>query len=101
MIVDDLIESYLSSTYYLPYNGLLLQLKSSNNKGNSYLIEEIYCPSISIPSWFSRNFSFWDKDKGLEITEPDIYKRRLDMNGTAVQAFYDVSQRKKFFIIKK
>ena len=88
LIVDDFDESNLNSKeYYIPYNSELLILK---NKRDDFFIEEYYHPSWSSIYCFNRHFGIWKQDKGLEIFEHDIYKRRLDMEGTVLSAHLHV-----------
>lgn len=83
--MNDFNEFYKSlNDYYIPYNTQLLILKSSTNAEDNYSIEEFYYPSAVIHSWFERHFGIWEKDKGLEIFERDMYKRRIDMNETVL-----------------
>lgn len=81
--MDDFNESYLNTgECYIPYNSQLLILKTSIEKGSNYFIKEFYHPSITSISSFKRHFGIWMEKTGLEIFEPDIYQRRLDMNRT-------------------
>lgn len=66
---------------YIPYNCQLLILEEGRNKVSH--ISEIYNPSIFSPNKFKRNFGMWSEDKGLQVFETDLYKRRLNMNMTS------------------
>lgn len=56
------------------------------NEIGTYLIDEIYQPAKWSPAPFAQHFGIWKENQGLEISEPDFYKRRWDMNGTVLNA---------------
>lgn len=68
----------------------MLVLHSSTDAKNNYLIKEFYHPSVLSNSSFENDFGIWGKDKGLKIFERDMYKRRMDMNGTMLGAYFEV-----------
>lgn len=78
----------------MAFNSLVLIIK--NNTNDSFLIEELYSPSVHSNDTFYRHFGFWEDKKGLEIFEPDIYQRRLDMNNTILVVLYPVNNLLKF-----
>lgn len=50
--------------------------------GNSYHIYEIYHPRIRAETIFETYFAAWTSEKGLEVTEQNFYRRRMNFNGT-------------------
>lgn len=68
--------------FNIPYNTQLL-ISEDVNKDFS-CISEIYHPRIYSPVMFTRHFGTWSENKGIEIPEKDLYKRRFDMNETEI-----------------
>lgn len=92
-----------SPKIYIPYNCQFLMIKNSTTKNDSYILNEIYYPSFKSYDLFDRYFGTWEKNQGLENSQPDFYERRLDMNGTTLFVKYTVSigknqYRGKYFI---
>lgn len=75
---------------YVPYDSQLLIIKNLG-ESNECIIEEIYHTSLLSHFLLDRHFGIWTKNKGVEIYENDIYKRRLDQNGTILLGAYFVS----------
>lgn len=91
--LKDINESLLKSfEIYIPYNCQFLQIKQ-NLREKEFFIQEIYYSTFN-PSAivFKRHFGTWKENKEVEIIEPDLYKRRLDLNETILNTLHNVSQ---------
>lgn len=66
--------------FYIPYNVRFLNVKENNV---SYM-SEIYHPRLFSKNLIEINFGIWSENKGIEIFEMDLYKRRFKMNGTDI-----------------
>lgn len=69
-------------SFYIPYNTQFIIVENSTE--SSYDLSEIYHPRLKSEIIFRTNFGKWSPNKGLQILENYFYRRRLDMNGTAL-----------------
>lgn len=71
-----------NNVFYIPYNIQLLIARDDID--NKTFIKELYHPHQFSEYPMMSHFGNWSERNGLEITEKDFYKRRLNMNGTVL-----------------
>lgn len=76
----------IKNTIYVPYNCQLFIAEDDVIKNDKiFMISEKYHAQKFRSFMFERRIGVWSEYKGLDITEKDLYKRRLDMNGTELR----------------
>ena len=92
MIHDFNITSLDSLLPYIPFNCQFLILNNDTARNHSIIpIIEIFNRNLAIQLELSAvHFGTWNENEGLKISDVDFYNRRLDLNGTILQAGHAV-----------
>lgn len=80
LVFGDIIMENIYDDIYIPYNCELFVVK--NDTDDYYTLEEIYHVKVAKPNYSRSLFAIWTENEHLKIFELDLYKRRMNLNGT-------------------
>lgn len=80
-----------SDQIYIPYNCQFLVIEPYVNITDSYIAKEMYHTSETSFAISKRIFAIYNEITGFDVSEPDFYQRRLDLNKTVLEVYCDVS----------